>query len=93
MQAIEGEEEAVRRLHRRIVGDPRHTGLITLLQGPIATRSFPDWTMGFRNLDSAAAKTTPGYSEFLNDDWLGPELGENPGRALRLLNVFRQSMR
>ncbi|HVR76154.1 MAG TPA: BLUF domain-containing protein, partial [Planctomycetota bacterium] len=40
MQVLEGEEEAVRALYARIALDPRHRGLITLLQGPQAERQF-----------------------------------------------------
>lgn len=93
MQVLEGEERIVRDLHRHIARDSRHTGLLTLLQGPIESRSFPTWTMGFRNLDSAEVRNTPGYSEFLNDDWLSAELRQKPSRTLRLLDVFRQGMR
>ncbi len=67
MQALEGEELAVVSTHERISKDCRHGGLITLLKGPIAQRDFGDWSMGFRNLDSAEIRTLPGYSEFLNE--------------------------
>ncbi len=93
MQALEGEEANVRSVHARIARDSRHTGLITLLQGPIQARIFSNWTMGFRNLDSAEVRNTPGYNEFLNDDWRSPKMLENPTRARRLLECFRQNMR
>ncbi|MEO5960471.1 MAG: BLUF domain-containing protein [Opitutaceae bacterium] len=93
MQVLEGEEQTVREVSTRIGGDPRHYGVITLLQGPIKTRTFSDWSMGFRNLDSAEVKKTPGYNEFMNLDWRGGEMLANPGRALKLLTVFRETMR
>lgn len=94
MQALEGEEPAVRAVHLRIAQDRRHRGLITLLQGPIPARSFQGWSMGFRNLDVAPdVRETPGYSEFLNADWRGTEFRENPSRATKLLCVFREQIR
>jgi hypothetical protein len=93
MQALEGEEPAVRNVHSRLALDPRHTGLLTLLQGPVEARAFSGWSMGFRKLDSSEVKQEPGYSEFLNFDWRGAELQANPGRAMKLLHVFRQNIR
>jgi hypothetical protein len=52
MQLLEGEASAVHDVHTLISGDPRHHGLTTLLKGPIETRVFSEWSMGFRNLDS-----------------------------------------
>ena len=66
MQVLEGEEEKVRRLHDRIQRDPRHRGLITLLEQRTAERQFSGWSMGFRNLSDPGVRETPGYSEFLN---------------------------
>jgi Sensors of blue-light using FAD len=93
LQVLEGDEPAVRGVHARIALDRRHGGLITLLHGPIAARAFSRWTMGFRNLNSPEVKGAPGYSEFLNDDWLSPKLAANPNRAIRLLEIFRENTR
>jgi len=93
MQVLEGEEAAVRGVHVKIARDPRHRGLLTLLEGPIESRSFAGWRMGFRELNRRELESNPGYTEFLNDDWLSPKMTENPGRAMRLLETFRQSMR
>ncbi len=66
MQVLEGPATCVRDVHERIGRDPRHTGLITLMNRPIAQRQFVDWSMGFRNLADSELHATPGYSEFLN---------------------------
>ena len=47
MQCLEGPEEAVKATYARIASDPGHKGVITLLDEPIAQRSFADWQMGF----------------------------------------------
>jgi len=93
MQVLEGEEIAVTSTHERITKDSRHTGLITLLKEQITMRDFGEWSMGFRNLDSAELRDVPGYNEFLNEDWKGRPIQESPQRALKLLQVFRQGIR
>jgi hypothetical protein len=93
MQVLEGEQDAVTKIHGSIVSDRRHRGLITLIQGPIAERAFSAWSMAFRDLNSAETRALPGYSEYLNEDWFGAPLQKNPDRALRLLHGFRQGMK
>jgi hypothetical protein len=92
MQALEGDEEAVRGLYARIEADPRHGGEIVLQQGSAERRQFPDWSMGFRDLDSPEVRSTPGYSEFLNAPLTGQEFSGNPSRAQKLLLTFKRTM-
>jgi hypothetical protein len=92
MQVLEGEEEVVRTLYTRIAGDPRHRGLHTLLQRPLAERQFPDWSMGFRDLNAADALSIPGYSEFLNAPLTGEEFASNPTRCQKFLMMFKRNM-
>jgi hypothetical protein len=92
MQVLEGEEEAVRGLYDRIIADHRHKGEITLQQGFTEGRQFPDWSMGFRDLDSPEERSTPGYSEFLNAPLTGQEFSDNPSRAQKLLLTFKRTM-
>ena len=66
MQILEGEEAAVRALYNKIGRDPRHRGLLTLMQGQQEERQFPDWSMGFKDLNSVDLISNPGYSEFMN---------------------------
>jgi hypothetical protein len=93
MQALEGEETTVRALYARIARDPRHRNALLLLQGHREDRQFPEWTMGFRDLGSAEAVATPGYSEFLNAPLTGEEFAADPSRAQKLLLTFKRSMR
>lgn len=92
MQALEGEEEAVRNLYHKIAGDQRHHGEITLLQGHLEERQFPVWSMGFRDLNSSEALAAPGYSEFLNAKLTGEEFSSDPTRAQKLLLTFKKNM-
>lgn len=92
MQVLEGEERAVRALYGKIGIDPRHKGEITLVRGFAGGRQFPDWSMGFRDLDSPEARAAPGYSEFLNTSLTGREFSADPTRAQRLLLTFKRTM-
>jgi len=92
MQVLEGEEETVRALYAKIDCDPRHRGLLTILQGPLAERQFPDWSMGFRDLNAADALSTPGYNEFLNASLTGEEFLSDPTRCQKLLLMFKKNM-
>lgn len=92
MQVLEGEEETVRNLYNKIAGDTRHHGAMTLLQGNMDKRQFPDWSMGFCNLNSDDMCATLGYSEFLNTKLTGEEFSSDPTRAQKLLLSFKKSM-
>ena len=93
MQVLEGDENAVRVLITKIASDPRHRGLIILLQGPLEERQFPDWSMGFRDLTSAEVLAIPGYNEFLNTPLTGEEFSADPSRCQKLLLTFKKNMR
>jgi FAD-dependent sensor of blue light len=92
MQVLEGDEAAVRALYAKIGLDPRHRGLLTLLQGPLEERLFPDWSMGFRDLSSAEARSTEGFSEFMNTPLTGAEFSSDPARCQKLLLTFKKHM-
>lgn len=64
IQVLEGERAAVETLYEKISQDPRHANTMLLFQTETATRSFPDWTMGFvrRGTDSP-----PGLNRFFED--------------------------
>ena len=87
LQVIEGVEAAVLATYACIAADPRHNGLITLLQGPQRERQFPEWSMGFANL--MEAPTPAGFTEFLHSPLTGTEFAGNPSRAQRMLLAFK----
>lgn len=92
MQVLEGEEQTVRTLHNKIKNDPRHRGMLTILQGESNQREYPEWSMGFRDLGSIDAQSIPGYNEFLNVPLTGEEFRSNPTRCRKLLLTFKQYM-
>ena len=58
LQALEGPTEAVEATFRRIGADPRHFAVVTLRRDTVATRTFPDWTMGYRQGGAMAGATS-----------------------------------
>ncbi len=93
LQILEGEEGPTRALYERISRDPRHHGIIVLLQGATRTRQFAGWAMGFGDLDDPdIVRDVPGYSHFLNTPLTAAEFGPDPGRAERFLLMFKRNM-
>jgi hypothetical protein len=92
MQVLEGDERTVRALYEKIGVDPRHSGEITLLQGFVDERQFPDWSMGFRDLNSPEIRATQSYNEFLNTPLTGQEFSGDPSRSQKLLLTFKRTM-
>ncbi len=48
-QVLEGPEEAVRMVLRRIIGDPRHHSLAVLSDGPLVARRYEGLAMAYRD--------------------------------------------
>jgi hypothetical protein len=93
MQILEGEKEKVVPLLEKIKLDPRHTGVITLLQQENAQREFSEWAMGFKKLGPEEVANVPGYSDFLNVPLNSEQFVRNPSQSLRLLLNFKKMMR
>ncbi|MDY6945836.1 MAG: BLUF domain-containing protein [Pseudomonadota bacterium] len=92
MQVLEGEESAVKKLFNDISADQRHKGVMILLSGSVQSRTFPDWSMGFRDLRSPELAQLPGFNDFLNTSLAPEEFVSSPDRVRRLLLTFKSSM-
>ncbi|WP_299393914.1 BLUF domain-containing protein [Pelagibius sp.] len=68
LQCLEGEQQHVETLYDRIAADPRHSGVLRLIAGPIDARAFPDWSMGFRRLDRNQASVVAGFVDLASQD-------------------------
>jgi hypothetical protein len=82
IQLLEGEKEVVQATHLRIAHDPRHHGLITLLQGDCDKREFSEWSMGFKKAEKANADGVAGYSDFLQGN------GDEPAHRSAAMKLF-----
>ncbi|UPL50465.1 BLUF domain-containing protein [Hymenobacter sublimis] len=88
MQVLEGTEEEVRYIFRRIEVDQRHFGVTKLSDGPIQGRNFSQWSMGFRTVNPAAFQRLVGYNNPENGSHLA-NYSENGNVSLHdLLSSF-----
>ena len=92
MQVLEGPDEAVEALYEKIKADPRHKDVNVLSREQISARQFPAWEMAFQNLDNPEVKNEPGYSQFLQDEFIADVYRENPLQAYIMLLTFRDNM-
>ena len=46
-QYLEGDEDAVRRTFDRILKDERHKNVVTLIEEPLTSRTFSNWSMKY----------------------------------------------
>ena len=88
-QVLEGNEFAVNKTFHNIEQDPRHRDVQVLFKGESESREFPDWQMGFLNLDGIEADALAGFSDFLSRDAQPREFLENLSRGKRLALMFR----
>ena len=88
-QVLEGAKDVVRRTFDSIEKDERHTAIDVLFEGEVDEREFPDWQMGFLNLDGVDIETVQGYSDFLSREDNAKDFLENLSRGKRLALMFR----
>jgi len=89
MQLLEGPQEAVQIRFRKIKADERHYAVVTLFEGPIAERRFPNWSMDYRNLRDPEVRKLPALKEFDTEVFNSGELATDPSLAIQLVKVFQ----
>ena len=89
IQLLEGDRPAVRAVFDAIKADPRHSGVIELLEGEAHGRLFADWSMGFRDLSDPDVRAMPGYSPYMNTPLVAESFGPDPSGCLELLSLFK----
>jgi len=92
IQVLEGPVAAVRQLFNRIKVDPRHHGVLRLMERPIEARQFSDWSMSFKDLNDPAIHQHLCYSEFMNSPLDSDCYRLNASLAYTLLDLFRRNM-
>jgi hypothetical protein len=88
LQLLEGEAKEVRELYEAICRDPRNEGHVILRESQIAGRDFPDWSMGFENLESRVPDEIPGFVEVFGGRLDRSIAVNNITNAVRLLLNF-----
>jgi len=79
----------VHSLGAQIAKDPRHKNILIHLDSACTGREFPDWSMGFRNLNDMAPQEVPGYSTFLDSPLRAHTFANNPALCRKLLLLFK----
>ncbi len=88
LQILEGPEAALERLFAKIAADPRHHRVTRIIQESIPQRAFPEWAMGFSQLEAFELDQIEGLGDFFAQ---GHTLAQiPPGRARKLLEAFAQ---
>lgn len=77
IQVLEGAEERVEGLYRKIAVDPRHRRIVVLARQAVVQSSFAEWSMGFvdRAHPSLSCSERPGIARVA---LLGTVLGRLP---------------
>ncbi len=92
IQSLEGEELTVRALYAQIRADDRHFQANMVQAIPVAERQFPDWSMGFKNLDGVDAAAFPGYNPHPVIPGADEESAVKASVALRLLAWYARNL-
>jgi len=88
VQVLEGDREHLHNTYVKIVGDPRHKGIIRLAGGEIAERIFPHWTMGFKTLSKDQFSE---FDAYINPSGLSTLKGDSIHPTITILKAFAQN--
>lgn len=91
IQVIEGDEAPVTELMKIIETDIRHKNVDILRSEYIQSRDFPNWTMGFQNLDTEDYSKIPGFTKLLENDFKPEYFAEHTTEAHALLLAFKRN--
>ena len=75
MQLLEGQKEDIFSLYETICGDDRNQQNRLMWDGPVAQRSFEDWSMAFLIPSELSLEGKPAYSTFLQHGFSQQALG------------------
>lgn len=77
MQVMEGEEAVVKGLYARVAQDARHYNVRTLAEGPLATRSFAQWSMAFGEVPAEEFEVLRRVAEYQTPAQMAGQLAGN----------------
>ena len=91
IQVLEGEKAALDAAFQRIERDPRHYGIIVLLNKAIDARQFDAWSMGYRSVSAAELQAFPLAEQVFKSKDAEIERRVQPGAALHVLKTFMEN--
>ncbi|MCK9605845.1 MAG: BLUF domain-containing protein [Methylomonas sp.] len=91
VQVLEGKEEEVNKAFLKLKRDPRHKNIIELERKYISERQFPDWSMGFEELDMSqlAGLNIEGVNSFFSEGGGSPHSELNQRLLGTLMTHFK----
>jgi hypothetical protein len=91
LQVLEGEKEILQQTFDTIQTDPRHNGIIVLIEKEIPAREFAGWHLGFKRISTADLENFPMTTNLLkNHDSVIPSQTEI-SEAMALLQTFAEN--
>ncbi|KJF15739.1 BLUF domain-containing protein [Acidithrix ferrooxidans] len=92
LQLIEGNEVQLEVTYRAIQRDKRHTNLRLLINHAVSERMFPDWTMGFEDVnDEQLALELEGFTPAIEYPLVNSNLVTNSVIAETLLRLYSKN--
>ena len=88
LQILEGEEIAIHTLFIKLMRDPRHTGVLKLLDEETDSRDFSSWSMGFKKLSDEEWRQLSGYINMGNQTHFLQEMGSKSVQVLTMIKTF-----
>lgn len=88
MQIIEGEHDTINDLFERIKIDNRHTDVVKVNNFKINKRSYPDWSMAFKQLPDKDWVKVKGYLDIKDKQTGLPEPSNKSGYLKVLIDSF-----
>jgi hypothetical protein len=91
LQVLEGPEDAVRDIYHDIAENPLHRSPLILSQEHISERTFGQWSMGYRHLDSEVDKQQlEGYCALLDRDMAPEEFSNKANQLVDMIYQFKE---
>ena len=87
LQIVEGSKKSVSNVWRRISKDSKHHTVTILEEGFNEKRIFPNWSMGFKNLNNIEFAKLPGFLE-LTDENFWANISDHKPRVFQFLKGF-----
>ncbi len=91
LQMLEGQDDAVETTFAKITGDRRHRDVRLLMNSQVDERVFPDWSMGFEQLDGDDLAELEGYTPEGAYPLVNPDLVSSGLVAERLLTLYARN--
>ncbi|MFK7830876.1 MAG: BLUF domain-containing protein [Congregibacter sp.] len=87
-QVLEGGYKQVISLYKVIATDTRHQRVEVVSEGPISSREYTEWQMGFVELDGQNFSAMPGFSDILKQTPEARDFLHSLSRSKKLALLF-----